>query len=399
MDSIFSAIAELNRKGMVFGTETTRKLLNKLGSPDDKLRIIHIAGTNGKGSTAEYITQILIAAGKRTGTFTSPMAESYFDQFRIDGKPVDEKILAKYFQKAYEAAEGLATQFEVETAGALLTFHEEGCEYAVVECGLGGKLDATNAVNKKEIAVITSIGLEHTSVLGNTLNSVCKHKSGIIRDCPAVVNALQEGEVKDFFAALGATFADRGFSVLSAGLDGTRFSYAGEEYFTPAYGIEQAYDAATAAEVAGELKIDKKAIRAGISHYNLAGRLQILKANGNTYIVDGGHNPSGIKPLRALLSEFEARDVTLIYGCLSDKDIYGNLSLLKGCANKITAVRPESPRAMETNKILSACRQYFKNVSLAGSVSEALYSASGVVVVCGSFTLIKEALSWIGKRS
>lgn len=399
MGNIFAEIAELNKKGMVFGTETTREILDKLGSPDGKLKIIHIAGTNGKGSTAEYITQILTAAQKRTGTFTSPMVQSYFDQFRIDGKPVASATLAKYFKKAYAAAEGRATEFEVQTAGALYAFYGEGCEYAVVECGLGGRLDSTNAVNKKEIAVITSIGLEHTAVLGNTLNSICSHKSGIIKDCPAVICAMQEEEVKSYFKALGAIFADKQFKILSAGLGGTRFLYGGTEYFTPAYGVEQAYDAATAVETATQLKIDKNAIRAGISNFNLKGRLQILNKNGNTYIVDGGHNPAGIKPLKALLSEFDPQKVTLIYGSLSDKDINGNLSLLQGCAHKIIAVSPVSPRAMDMEKIFSVCKKYFNDVSPAESVGAALKSASGVIAVCGSFTLIKEALNWIDKRS
>lgn len=398
MDDVFAAIAGLNKKGMVFGTETTRNILNELGSPDDGLKIVHIAGTNGKGSVAEYITRILIAAGKRVGAFTSPQVLSYFDQFTIDGKPVQKNVLKKYFKEAYTAAHGFATAFEVETAGALLTFYREGCEYAVIECGLGGKLDATNAVNKKEIAVITSVGMEHTAVLGNTINSICSHKSGIIKGCPAVVCALQEEEAAKYFKALGATFANRQFKILSTGLGGTRFTYGGEEYFTPAYGVEQAYDAATAIEAAEELKIDKNAIRMGVSDYNLKGRLQIISKNGNTYILDGGHNPSGIKPLKAMLSEFDPKKVTLIYGSLSDKDILGNLSLLSGCAERIIAVQPNSPRAMDLNKILNACRQYFKDVTPSPSVSAALSGAEGVVAVCGSFTLIKEAFNWIDKK-
>ena len=398
MRSIFEEIANLNTKGMRFGIETTRRLLDKLGSPDEKLKIIHIAGTNGKGSTAEYITQILIAAGKRTGTFTSPMVESYFDQFRIDGNSIEEDRLAEYFKYAYAVAEGKATQFEVETAGALYAFYKEGCEYAVVECGLGGKLDATNAINRKKIAVITSIGLEHTSVLGSSIKEICIHKAGIIKDCPAIVNALQPEEVRSYFKRLGATFAEKGFQVKSASLDGTNFIYNGREYKTRIFGREQAYDAATAIEVAHALNIDEKAIQAGILQSSLAGRLHVLTACGNIYIVDGGHNPSGMKPLAELLKMFPDSNTEIIFGCLADKDINGNLKTLKSLAKKITAVQPSSPRAMEINKISSACKKYFADVKEEAGVHAALENAKGVVVVCGSFTLVKEALNWIEKR-
>ena len=396
--SVFEDIAFLNKKGMVFGVETTRRILDALGSPDKNLKIVHIAGTNGKGSIAEYITRILIASGKRVGTFSSPMVENYFDQFRIDGEPVEESVLAKYFGEAYSAADSVATGFEVETAGILNAFSGEGCEYAVVECGLGGKLDATNAMANKEVAVISSVGLEHTAVLGNSLRSICEHKAGIIRDCPVVVNALQEAETAEYFRTLGAIFADKRFEFLSADLNGTRFAYDGEEYFTPMYGRAQAYDAATAIEAARILKIDKNSIRVGISRTKLSGRLQIMQALGNTYIIDGGHNPSGMKPLRELLSSFGGKKITLVYGSLSDKDIDGNLFNLRGLPKKVYAVTPESPRAMDRDKLLSACKKYFADVEYADSVSDALSASDGVVAVCGSFTLVKEALNWIEKR-
>lgn len=399
MSSIFEDIANLNTKGMKFGVETTRRILDKLGSPDKKLKIIHIAGTNGKGSTAEYVTQILIAAGKRVGTFTSPMVESYFDQFKIDGIPITEERLAEHFNKAFVAAENKATQFEVETAGVLLAFYKEGCEYAVVECGLGGKFDATNAIANKEIAVISSIGLEHTSILGSSVKEICAHKAGIIKNCPAVVNALQPEDARNYFKNLGVTFAEKGFKIKSVGIDGAKFSYDGAEYKTRMYGCEQAYDAATAIEVAHALNIDKNAIQVGISQSKLVGRLQVLTAMGNIYIVDGGHNPSGMKPLADLLKTFPADSTEIIFGCLSDKDINGNLKSLKGLAKCITAVRPNSPRALELNKISSACKKYFVGVKEDISVSAALENAKGVVAVCGSFTLVKEALNWIEKRS
>lgn len=398
MGSIFEDIANLNKSGMRFGVETTRRILDKLGSPDDKLKIIHIAGTNGKGSIAEFITEILVAAGKRTGTFTSPMVESYFDQFKIDGKPIKEEVLSPYFKRAYAAAEGTATEFEVETAGALLAFAEEGCEYAVVECGLGGKLDATNAINSKLLAVISSVSLEHTAYLGNTIEEICAHKAGIIKNCPAVVNSLQTPEARAYFKKLGVIFADKGLAVRLNNLDCTKFSYDDREYLAHLPVDEYVDNAATAIEAAHQLGIDENAIQVGILRSKLAGRLQLFNVCGNTYLVDGGHNPAAMLPLADMLKYFPKEEVTFIYGSLSDKDIDGNLKAIKDCAQRIIAVKPDSPRAMELTKISLACKKYFAEVKEAANVSSALDNSKGVVVVCGSFTLVKEALNWIEKR-
>ena len=192
------------------GTAVTRALLDRLSSPDDALKIIHIAGTNGKGSTAEFFTSILISAGKKTGTFTSPQVYGFYDQFRIDGKSLSPEKAESYFGRALKCAEGLgATDFEIQTAGILLAFKEEGCEYAVIECGMGGLGDATNAVNAKELAVITSVSLEHTAYLGDTAEKICVRKAGIIKNCPAVINAYQPYESAErYLRNTGGIFAD-----------------------------------------------------------------------------------------------------------------------------------------------------------------------------------------------
>lgn len=397
MADIFKKIEKSNGGKMKFGTENTRALLNKLGSPDDGLKIIHIAGTNGKGSIAEYISQILIAAGKKTGTFTSPAVMDYFEQFKINGIPIDRKILEKYFKKAYAAAEN-CTSFEIMTAGALYAFIGEGCEYAVLECGLGGLLDATNAVNKKELALISSIGLEHTAFLGDTIQKICAHKAGIIKNCPAVVNALQPEEALSYFKKLNVIFADKPLEITASERCFQRFTYDGAEYQLNMAGTAQVYNAAVAIEAARLLNIDENSIQAGISRSRLYGRLQFFCACGRTFIVDGCHNPSSFLPLAEILKKLKAGDVTLIFGCLSDKDIDKNLSALKGLAGRVFAVKPDSPRAMEMDKIYSACKKYFNSVCKMKSIRAALEKSEGTTVVCGSFTLVKEAVNWIEKR-
>ena len=388
-ESIVERVKNLSANGIHAGTAVTREILDRLGSPDESLKIIHIAGTNGKGSTAEYITQILIAAGKRVGTFQSPAAYDYFEQFRINGTPIKSVVLDKYFGEALTAADGLdATEFEVETAGVIYAFKEEGCEYAVLECGMGGRDDATNAVNKKEVAIIASISLEHTAYLGNTLKEICENKAAIIKGCPAVVNALQSEEVLNYFKERGAVIAIPDI-------------VTDKRYKLQMSGECQRFNAACAIEAARLLKIDETSIYMGVNSASLPARVQFFKAKNITFILDGAHNPASFAPLAGVLKA-EKGVKCVIFGCLADKDVDGNVRALSGVADKIIAVKPDSPRAMDIEKITAACRKYFENVTKEESVESALCAASAnsdIIAVCGSFTILKEAKQWIEKRS
>ncbi|MDE6613481.1 MAG: hypothetical protein K2K28_02885, partial [Clostridia bacterium] len=319
---------------------------------------------------------------------------SYFEKFRIDGEPVEEKALAQSFIRAYDAGGKIgATAFEVETAGAICAFAEGGCEYAVIECGLGGRYDATNAVAKKEVAVITSISLEHTKILGAALEDICYHKSGIICGCPAIVNALQPKEVSNYFKSLNAYIPDKPLIT-----DARSFKYKGGEYRISTYGEAQAYNAVTAIEAAYLLKLPEKAIKQGIENAKQHGRLEILKAHGKTYILDGAHNPAAFLPLAQLLKDCGGSS-TVIYGCLSDKDFSGCLSLLGTCAKSITAVPTAGERASDTDKVFEECKRLFKQADRAESVTDALEKAEGeTIAVCGSFTILKEAVKWIKQK-
>lgn len=377
-NGVCAALDALSPRGMDFGLERTRKLLQGLENPDKKLKIIHIAGTNGKGSTAEFITQILLAAGKSVGTFTSPAVYGYLGEFRVNGGEISKELFAEALEKTLALADG-ATRFEVETAGALYAFVLAGCEYAVVECGLGGAYDATNAISQKEVALITSISLEHTAVLGNTVEEICAHKAGIINNCPAVVSSYQCEKARAYFEKLGVNFAGK---------------YEGE---ITAEGCLQPYNAGLAAAAARLLKIDETAIYSGVKRALPRGRLQVFK-RGATYILDGAHNPAAFVPLCGFLEKFGKKDITVIYGCLGDKDINGNLKALSEVCERIVAVECKSPRALPLDKTVRACEKYFKFVTAAKSVSAALDGAeTSVAAVCGSFTLLEEAREWIEK--
>lgn len=345
------------------GTAVTREILDRLGSPDDALKIIHIAGTNGKGSTAEFFTRILIAAGKRVGTFTSPAVYDFYDQFRIDGVPY---VAEKYFEEAHAISSDLQpTDFEIQTAGIINAFYKEGCEWAVIECGLGGLSDATNAINKKELAVITSISSEHTEYLGNTIEEICAQKAGIIKDCPAVIGFQPSDIAEKYFKAIGGIFAD---------------------------GKDNSSTAIKGAEILG---LPEEAIEKGIKTAKLSGRVEKISACGRQYILDGAHNPAAFEPLISAIKDLTG--VTVIFGCLKDKDIDGILSALgKAHIQKFIAVPCPNPRTRSAEEVKKACSKYFSNVEAEESVTGALDKAyTETAVVCGSFTLLKPAKEWI----
>ncbi len=388
------------KSGSKFGLNRTRALLDLLGSPDEKLKIIHIAGTNGKGSTAAYISSALGAAGKTFGTFTSPQVYCYNETFVINSRPAASELIEKYLMRTCKAAEALSdapTSFELETAAALLMFAEEGCEYAVAECGLGGRDDATNAVRKKELAVITSVSLEHTAVLGNTVTEICRAKSGIIKNCPAVVSALQTAEGASFFRSLGVKFAGEGLKILSSSAEGQTFSLGGEIYSIRMTGSEQCYNAATAATACALLGLPNSAIKLGLERATLPGRNEIIRAGGVTYILDGSHNLASFSPVIQLVDSMEGKKV-LVYGCLSDKDVEGAARALSGHFSSAVLFSPDSYRAMDIDKITDAFRGRM-SFETAPTISAGLDMADGgIIAVCGSFTILKEAREWIEKR-
>lgn len=403
-ENIIKTIKNYEVKGSRYGLESTRSLLNALGSPDGALKTVHVAGTNGKGSTCEYITQILVAESKKVGTFTSPEVYSYAEKFKINGVPLQEQKLKKYLSQSYYASlqfQVKPTAFEVETAAALLAFKTEGCEYCVLECGLGGLFDATNAINKKELAVITSIGLEHTQILGDTLQKICTQKSGIIKNCPCIVSVYQPSEALNYFKLKGASFAGEDLIKTETCKNFQTFIYRGEQYKINMLGTPQLYNAATAIEVGKFLNISDSAIKRGLNNAKLLGRVEVISSplSNEVYVLDGSHNPDSFYPLCEYVKEQNISDSCLIYGCLSDKDVKTSAQILSECFNKVYAVSPQSYRAMDVNLISSALKKYFKQVKVCQSVSQALCEAEEkFVAVCGTFTFLKEAKEWIEKR-
>lgn len=388
-------------EGSKYGLSRTRALLSAFSDPDKQLKIVHIAGSNGKGSIAAYITNILIASGAKVGTFTSPEVFSYSEKFLFNGKPADE-VINYYLSEVYDAASAMSdrpTAFEIETVAALTAFRAAGCEYAVVECGLGGRDDATNAISQKAVAVISSISLEHTAVLGDTIESICAHKAGIIKNCPVVVSALQCEEGRAYFSQFTDKFAGDGLEILSRDRGGQFFLYGGVRYFIKMHGDAQCYNAATAIEAAKILGIDSCTISAGLVLTRLTGRCDIRESGGRTYILDGAHNPAAFSPLSDMLKSTDG-EKSLVFGCLSDKDVRSSAEILCPLFDEIIIFSPSSYRAMDRDKIFSAFEAAgAKRIRAAQGIEDALGMAEGkIIAVCGSFTFLKEALQWIEKR-
>ncbi len=398
---IIQSVKKEQEKGSKFGLERTKELLSRLGNPDKKLKIIHVAGTNGKGSVCAYLTGILRARGAAVGTFTSPEVYSFEEQFCINGRPASRDLTEDYFNIVSLASHGMAdkpSSFEVQTCAALAMFAGEGLEYCVLECGLGGLEDATNAVSQKEIAVITSISLEHTAVLGSTIADICRHKGGIIRNCPAVVPANLCAEAAQYFAGLGVVVAGGDLKILRRSARGQTFWCGGKKYFIRMHGDEQAYNAAAAIKCAEILGIPRSAAKKGLRRTRFAGRVEVIKSRGVRYILDGSHNPQSFGPLVSAVKAVRGQK-TLVFSCLSDKDVSAAAGILSPLFGRVLIAPAPGYRAMDADKICAAFCKCGKDVQKFEDIPSAMSAAGGgTVVVCGTFTILKEARNWIEQR-
>lgn len=361
----------LSRFGVRLGLERMARLLAALGHPERRLRVIHVAGTNGKGSTSALLAAVLQAAGYRTGLYTSPHLLDYRERIRLDGQPIPPGRLAAILSDVREiidagAGEGLdpPTEFEAGTAVMYRYFVEEGAEVVVQEAGLGGRLDATNLVPRPLVSVITSIGMDHADRLGGDLEAIAGEKAGIVKPGVPLVAAPQEPEVE---AVLASTCARLGSRLIRVGAEvavtpvavtaeGSVFDYhgLGVGYRDLRLGllgphqVENAGCALAALELAGQqgLTAGEDAVRAGLAAARWPGRLEVLRRSP-LVVLDGAHNPAGARALcRALRALWPGISFVLVLGVLVDKDGEGIVRELAPCAARLIATRPDSPRAL-----------------------------------------------------
>lgn len=385
----FDPIAYINTphwQASRLGLERIRELLERLGRPQDRLKFVHVAGTNGKGSICAYLASILSAAGHRTGMFTSPYIERFEERIRVDGAMISPDELRDVTLAVREHAEAMAeetgdhpTEFELMTAVALEHFARCGCDIVVLEVGLGGRLDSTNVIDAPEACVIARIGLDHTALLGNTLAAIAGEKAGIVKEGSAVVSWPQEPEamavIEHAAAEHGCELRVPDFAQLEEGAirweDGAPpfrpFSYKEwADLRTGILGSYQPQNATVALEAVDVLRgrgwrIPDEAVRAGVARTCWPGRFEIVEGgsspDGFAIVVDGGHNPQGARALADSLAEvFPGRRSVFVIGVLEDKDYPRMLEDVLPLGSAFVCVTPDNPRALPAHKLARAIR-------------------------------------------
>ena len=417
-----SWIHSRERFGINPGLGRMEYILARLGNPHLDLKVIHIAGTNGKGSTAAFTATVLQEAGYRTGLYTSPYLESFTNRMAVDGTDVAEEVLVSLVKKLKPLVDetssipemGSPTEFEVVTALAFLYFAETGVDYLVLEVGLGGRLDATNVIPRPLVSIITNISLEHVEILGDTVTKIAREKAGIIKTGSPVLTASQDVEAQEVFRQvagakevpfylLGEDFL---YETGQKDLAGQYFNYTGKNYawknlFIPLLGEHQVINAATALaglELAG-ISFTEDSVRKGLQKTFWPGRLEILQKNP-LIVIDAAHNPVGIKYLRKTLKEiFPPTKLVMVLGILNDKPAREVLQEIIPVISQLiitTAIHPT--RAAKPQKIAAeAALLTDKPVIVSEKLKEAIItgynilSPDDVLCITGSFYTISEA--------
>lgn len=402
----------LLRFGVRPGLGSIRRLTAELGSPQDGLKFIHVAGTNGKGSVCAELASVFRAAGYRTGLYTSPYVTDFRERFIIDGELVPQDVLARAAQKVKTAVDRLSeqgiviTEFEAITAAAFIIFSESSCDVVVLETGLGGRFDATNIIGSPLASVITSISMDHMAILGDTPAKIAREKAGIIKPGrPVVTYDCQMPEVleviRDRANELGSelVLVPTGYiEFLSDSITGSVIRSGGLELSVPFPGKHQAQNAclaAAAACTAGQngFNISDSDIVKGIAAAFLPARTEIISSEPPV-ILDGAHNDGATKALAEVLGRYlPGRRILALMGMMKDKDTDTALKNLAGCFAYVITARPANPRSEDAAALLETARVHGFEGESAASPEAAVKRARELLpeydalVVCGSFYL------------
>ena len=419
-EEALSYIHSICWKGSKLGLDRTRELLGKLDDPQKELKFIHIAGTNGKGSTAAMLSSILEEAGYRVGLYTSPFINRFNERMQVNHQPIPDEELAALTEYVRPHADAMAdspTEFELITALAMVWFARQKCDIVVLEVGMGGELDSTNIIDVPEAAVIAAMGLDHVKELGPTMADIARAKAGIIKEGGRVVSYGGNSEADEVIAAVcrarNASLCQPDFSAIvpgDFGLEGQTFSYKGWRGLRiPLVGAYQMNNAAVVLETVEVLRqrgwsVSDEAVRQGLADTRWPARFEVLRRDP-VFIVDGGHNPHGIRATAESLSRlFPGRKITFVTGVMADKDVEHILGLIVPLADQFFTVRPDNPRAMDAGELARRIEAMGAKATACASVRDGVDRAiqaegpHGVACALGSLYMSGEVRSCFGKN-
>ncbi|MBR0536277.1 MAG: bifunctional folylpolyglutamate synthase/dihydrofolate synthase [Clostridia bacterium] len=416
-------IHSLLKFGVRPGLTGMNALLHLLGEPHKGLRCVHVAGTNGKGSVSTAISNVLIEAGYNVGLYTSPYVSEFLERVQFNGCPVNKDVFAHNVENVKAAVEKLQqqdviiTEFEALTASAFLCFKELGCDLVVLEVGLGGRLDATNVIGRPLVNVITSLSLDHTAILGNTIEEIAFEKCGTLKEnFNAVVSVGQPEGAMDVInntaRRLDGTViipAEENISIIKSDLFGTQFSYDSNDYFITMPGLHQVKNMTCVIEACEILKkdfeISYENIVSGIKNTVLPARVEVINKRP-LVVLDGGHNEDGAKAFFAAVEgQLENKSkIIVVAGMMADKDVEVSLKPLMKETDLFIAVTPENPRAMNSEELREIAKRYSKEACSFESIRSAVDFALSVsdddsaVFVVGSLYLAGEIRGYLKEK-
>lgn len=417
-EQALSYIHTRSRVGSQVSVNRMKELMQRLNNPQDGLNVVHIAGTNGKGSVTAMTAEILQRSGYRVGRYVSPFILDFRERMMVNGEMISEEMLVELVNLVYPAVsamenEGVApTEFETVTAIAFCYFAKMECEVVCLEVGLGGKADSTNIVKAPLCCAITSIGLDHTAILGNTLEQIALEKAGILKPecsvvCGADIPPEALGVIYEQAAKTRSTviYPNRQQMVLQRlSLSGTDFIYAGERYHTALIGVHQVTNTVTVLEICKVLQskgifISRNAIAEGLRAVNVPARMQVLQ-NNPMVVLDGGHNPQGILALVSSLKELGVSRAHIVVGMMKDKDCAAAARLLCEIAASVRCVTVnDMPRVCPAKELAEIFTECGAAASAYASLPEAILAAKAdcrsdeSVLICGSLYLAERVLN------
>ncbi len=408
-------IKDMENFGSKPGLERIKKLMDFIGNPQNKLKCIHVAGTNGKGSVCFALDAIFRAEGYKTGLYISPSISNFRERISINGKNIDEKSFSELFTffdeylTKKEFHDDPITEFELTTAMAFKFFADNNCDIAIIETGMGGKLDATNIIEKPVCSVLTSIALDHTQVLGNTIQKITAEKCGIIKhDCPVVVSDGQPenvyGIIKKVCLDNSSVFKRASISELKNkqvhSLNGISFNYRGEVMDTAVMGNHQFINLSCALKTIETIKdilpIHTGNIQKALKNLRIPCRLELVCKNP-AIILDAAHNPQGTGTLADfLISNCKNKRIYAVVGMFKDKDYEKSLKNILKIFETVYTISPDNKRAETLDKITECAKKYCTNVIPCSSMGLAIETAvrsmasDDLLVVFGSFSVMKD---------